>query len=452
MHQRDTGHVNPEATTWHESTENIGMVTPRKTNRTRTGVLALGIATTILLAGCAESTEAGSTGSGEGLPPGSSMEEYQAAFEDIDPIQLNTQSPAPQGSATGAPIEKWTAAVEEWSGGKITFEIAFSNAIAGPTEIDDALNDGRLDVASTLPIYEPDEYPANAALIETGFISNQTPVLGVLQSNAWPNEVAFNTEEVMTEFEDNGMVPMIPVFNSGSQGMFCSSPKTSLSDFNGVTASASGTAQTQQISALGASPTTVAYTELFESLQRGVVECANASTTVAVLGGFTSEAPHLTISPDAGFALAPGGWTFSKSRWDELPLVAQQLMWDKLDVYIASNIEDKIYPNTGEAAKIIRENNGSVNEFGDDAADKLRAENDKLLEEVRETDAVADPDALVDGAVESADKWLTSIEELGFTGEIGYEDFDQNFDPAEYDLTEYTEMIMSEIWSVNRPE
>lgn len=428
------------------------MVTPRKTNRTRTGVLALGIATTILLAGCAESTEGASTGSGEGLPPGSSMEEYQAAFEDIDPIELQIQSPAPKGSTTGLPYERWAETVTEWSDGKITFEFAYSNAIAEPTEIDDALNDGRLDVASTLPIYEPDEYPANAALIETGFISDQTPVLGSLQSNAWPNEVAFNNEDVMNEFEEHGLVPLVPIFNSGAQGMFCNEPKTGLDDFKGVTSSSAGTAQSAQIAALGASPTTVAYTEMFESLQRGAVECGNASTTVAVLGGFISAAPHLTISPDAGFALAPGGWTFSKARWDELPLVAQQLMWDSLDVYIAANVADKIWPNIAEASKVIRENNGSVNEFDPDAADAIRAENEKLLESLRSTDAVSDPDALVDDSLASAEKWLTEIEGLGFSGDIGYEDFDQNFDPAEYDVTEFTDRVMEEIWSVHRPE
>src|SRR5690606_25293408 len=232
----------------------------------------------------------------------------------------------------------------------------------------------------------------------------------------------------------------------------CNSKRTSLDDFEGATSSASGTAQSQQIRALGASPTTVAYTEMFESLQRGVVDCANASTTVGVLGGFISEAPHLAISPDAGFALAPGGWTFSKARWDELPLVAQQLMWDKLDVYIASNIEDKIFPNTAESAKIIRENDGSVNEFAPDAADAMRGASEEILEEVRASDAVSDADALVDDAEAAAEKWLTEVEGLGFTGEIGYADFDQEYDPAEYDLTEYTKRIMEEIWSVQRPE
>jgi TRAP-type C4-dicarboxylate transport system substrate-binding protein len=212
------------------------MVTQRRIFRPGVAAMALGLVSVLALAGCAEESEAGSgsSGSGEGLELGATMEEYQQAFEDIDPIELQIQSPAPQGSTTGLPYERWAETVTEWSGGKITFEFAFSNAMAGPTEIDDALNDGRLDVASTLPIYEPDEYPAIAALIETGFISNQTPVLGSLQSNAWPNEVAFNNEDVMKEFEEHGLVPLVPIFNSGAQGMFCTEPRTSLDDFKGL--------------------------------------------------------------------------------------------------------------------------------------------------------------------------------------------------------------------------
>ncbi len=35
----------------------------------------------------------------------------------------------------------------------------------------------------------------------------------------------------------------------------------------------------------------------------------------------------------------------SSQAWDSLPpLVAQQLLWDSLTVYLESNIEDKILP------------------------------------------------------------------------------------------------------------
>lgn len=427
------------------------MAAQRRIARPGVAAAALGLISALALAGCAEDSADGSSGAGEGIEAGASMEEYQEAFADVDPITLNTQSPGPKGSATGAPIEKWVAAVEEWSDGKITFDVAYSNAVAEPTEIDDALVDGRLDVASTLPIYEPSEYPANTALIETGFISDQTVIAGALQSNAWPNEVAFNNEEIMAEFEDHGIVPMVPIFNSGAQMLLCSEPRTSLADIKGAAVSSSGTAQSKQIEALGGSPATVAYTEVFESVERGVVDCANATLTVGVLGGFIPAAPHATVNPEVGFALAPGGWSFSKDTWDSLPLVAQQLMWDKLDVYIASNIEDKIWPNTAEAAKLVRENGGSFQDFEPDAVGAMEEANAELLDAVRSGDGVSDADALVDAAEESAAKWFDEVEALDIPAEVGYQDFDQNFTEGDLDMTAFTELVMDDIWSERRP-
>jgi TRAP-type C4-dicarboxylate transport system substrate-binding protein len=431
------------------------MVRALNRSRTRAGVLALGIASSLVLAGCADTTEStggGSQGSGEGVPFGATMEEYQEAFADVDPIELQAQSTAPKGSTTGAPFEQWAEAVTEWSDGKITFDWAYSNAVAPVMEVDNALNDGRLDVGVPLPIYEPDEFPAMAALLDTLVLSDQSPILGAIHSDVWPIDVALNNESVMSEQEEHGLVQLVPVFAAGAQTMWCSEPKTSLDDFKGVPISASGTAQTAQVAALGASPTQVSFTEEFTSLQRGVIECSNSNSTTGALGGYISEVPHLTTSPEFGFAPGTGSWAVSKLTWDELPLVAQQLMWDKVDVFLASNVEDKVFPNHAEAAKVIRENDGSVNEFDTDAAEALRAASEEILNQVRQTDAVSDPDALVDAAIDSSDTWRTKLEDAGFTAEVGYEEFDQEYDPAEYDITKYTDLAMEDIYSAHRPE
>ncbi len=80
--------------------------------------------------------------------------------------------------------------MEEWSDGKITFDIAYSDAIAKSTEIDNAIVDGRLDIGQVLAVYEPKEFPATSALLDASVLSDQSVVTGVLQSNAWPADVA----------------------------------------------------------------------------------------------------------------------------------------------------------------------------------------------------------------------------------------------------------------------
>lgn len=423
-----------------------------RTRRTLRAFVALAATSTLALSACAEGGRGSNSAGGEGLDVGATKADYVAAFAELDPINLRTQSPAPKGSPTGKNVEDYLAAVEEWSDGKITFDITYSNAVAPPAEVDDALNDGRLDLGQVLPIYEPSEYPATRALIETGFISNQSPVVGALQSNAWPNEVAFNSQDVMDEWDDHGLVPLVPVYNSGSNGLFCADPRTDLSEIAGTSVGSGGTAQSQQIQALGGSPASVTYTELFESLQRGVVGCTVSSPTTSVLGGFLPEAPHVVIDPGAGFALAPGGMAFSKISWEGLPLIAQQLFWDKLDVFIGGNIADKIWPNTVAAAEGAKAAGGSIGPFAKDARDALLAENEAILSEIANYDGISDGAALVSDAQDAADRWLTVVtDDLGYTDEVGYNDFDTWYSEGEIDIEPFTSRLLADVFAEHRP-
>lgn len=415
----------------------------------RPGFAAIVMAGAMVLAGCAED-QGSASGGGDGVAAGATKEQYQAAFDGVSPVKLRTQTPAPKGAATGLPMEKYYQAVTDWSGGKITWDVAYSNAVAQPAEIDDALTDGRLDFASVLPIYEPSEYPANAALIEGGVISDQSAVKGVLSSNAWPNEVAFNTPEVMREFEDRGLVAVLPVYNSGANALFCSQQRTGLAALKGASVGAGGTAQSAEITALGGSPSSIPYTELFESLQRGVVDCTVSSPTVAVLGGFAAAAPQVVIDPDAGFALAPGGLAFSRTTWDGLPLVARQLLWDRLDVFIASNIVDKIFPNNAKMAKTVKDAGGGVRTFDPDARAALQAANDQLMEKLRGTKAVSDGSGFVDAMRKASGAWDARVAQLGYA-DVGYADFDTWFTGQNVDLAKYTAQVMETVFNARRP-
>ncbi|HLU96689.1 MAG TPA: TRAP transporter substrate-binding protein DctP [Thermobifida alba] len=430
------------------------MVTRRgsKDAAPRASWVALGVVGALALTGCAETGTGAGGGSGQGVEYGASMEEYHAAFADVEPITLTTQSPAPKGSITGANVEAYFEALTEWSDGKLQFDIAYSNAIVEPAEADDALIDGRLDIAQVLPIYEPSEYPANAALIEASFLSDHSVVVGALQSNAWPLETAFDTPEILQEYEDKGIKLMMPSYNSGSNALFCSKERRGLDDLKGMQAAAGGQAQSKEIEALGGSAASVAYPELYESLQRGVVDCSVSSLTVGVLGGFIEAAPHVVVDPDAGFALAPGGMAVSQATWDSLPLVARQLMWDRLDVFLTSNIADKIWPNIVEASTQVAEAGGSIEVFEDDARKALNKANAELLEDLRGTPAIADGDAFVDRMEESAAKWLQIVEEdLGYTNETDYNGFADWYTADAVDLEPYVTRVYEEILLEHRP-
>jgi TRAP-type C4-dicarboxylate transport system substrate-binding protein len=188
---------------------------------------------------------------------------------------------------------------------------------------------------------------------------------------------------------------------------------------------------------------------LYEALQRGAVDCTVAGTTVGVLGGFVPAAPHLVIDPSAGFVIAPGSLAVSQATWDELPLVAQQLLWDRLDVFVRSNLEDKVWPNVVDAVTQAREAGGGVSEFDDDARGAVRAITESVVREISTSQALDAPADFVAAAQASAQSWTTLVEK-----NVG-SDWDYNaFAGGEVEAPEidwYMDRLFGEVFLPHRP-
>ncbi|WP_244928931.1 TRAP transporter substrate-binding protein DctP [Nocardioides sp. W7] len=422
---------------------------PSHRSRT-TWLTTLALLPALALASCASDPDT-ETASGEGVEHGASKAEYAEAFADVDPIVLNTQTPAPKGSVTGSYMELYLEAIEEWSDGKITFETAYSNAIAPPEEIDDALADGRLDLGLVLPIYEPSEYPANAALMEVSVLSDHAPVTGTLQHNAWPNQLAFDTPEILSEFADHDMKLMLPFYTSGSNALLCSEARSDLGSIKGAQVSVGGASVGVQASGLGASPVSVQYTELFESLERGVIDCSMTSMNVAVLGGIIEAAPHVALDPEVGLALSPGAMAMSQATWESLPLAAQQLLWDRLDTFVKGNVADKIWTSTAQASAAVIDAGGSFSPLADDARKALERTNEEILTKLAGSGAVADGEAFVEAAREASDTWRSKVGELGYEDEVDYNEFGTWYTPEKVDAEAYAESFYDEILLPHRP-
>jgi TRAP-type C4-dicarboxylate transport system substrate-binding protein len=418
-----------------------------KTRWWAAGAAALMVAT---LAACAEDGGGQTQEKGDGIDFGATQEEYAEALADIDPITIKAQSPSPKGSLTGAKFEGYMQAVEEWSDGKITFDIAYSNAIAPPTEVDDALNDGRLDMGSVVLTYEPQEYPANALLADVTFAGSQGAFVGLMASNTWWLDVGYQTEEMFTELADNGGKLLVPAFNSGLIALNCAEPITSLADFKGSQIINGTAAQAKTLEALSAVPISMAYPEIFESLQRGVADCSMNSLLVSQLGGFESLVPHATIDSGAGFGSGPGGLAFSQEAWDSYPLVVQQLLFDRLDAFMVSNFES-VWQVISEVTAAYAEAGGGVSEYDADAREAIAKLNAERLVELRGSDAVADADAFIDNVEASIEKWNTMIvDELGYE-EVPYDDFAEFYANNQPDLQPLVDAVFEEILLEHRP-
>ncbi|MBK1787321.1 TRAP transporter substrate-binding protein DctP [Prauserella cavernicola] len=405
------------------------------------------------LTGCAtrgQGAEARSAG-GPGVPFGTSKQDYRAALADMEPVTLTLQSSATQGAAVGRRFEAYAAALEDWSGGRISVDIAFSNAIASSADVDDALADGRLDLGSITPSSEPSRYPAHAALWDMAFVGRQTPVDGFLQFHGAYLEASSRVPETTEEFAARGITVLAPAFSSGATGMLCTTPRNDLASFAGAAVATIARTQNTQVEALGGAPTSLTYGELFEGLERGVVQCATASLTVAGLQGYIPAAPYLVIDDETGFQVSGAVFGVSTAMWSSLPLAAQQLMFDRLDVFYEASLESGL-ESFKSALQQVESSGGDVVDLSADAEAALTEANDRIREQTRHNDKVSDPDGMVDALAGAVERWGRITEEMGYRdGKPGYADFAAEYEPGSIDVSPFVDRLFSEVLREDRP-
>src|SRR5688500_3363503 len=416
---------------------------------------AIGVVAVLASAGCAESGSGGggaAAAGGDGVEFGASKADYIEAFESVDPIALNAQAVQPKGAVNGRAIEEYVAALEEWSGGKIEVELSFSSAIAPVPEVDNAFVDGRLDMGITAPMYEPSEYPATNVLVSgASLLGNQGATRGVLESAAWPNQLALDSEALMSELEEHGVRPLVPFLPNGPSVTMCSSEGRDLDAFNGRQIGVAGEAQASQAEALGASPATVVTPEVFEGLQRGAIDCSVQSAPGTVLSGGIPVAPHLTIDPELGMPSAWGSWSFSSATWDTLPVVAQQLILDRLDVFYESHVKNNIWAAIQQMVEQVEEAGGTIGPFEADARDVIEETRQEAVAELGDGEVLDDQSAFVEEMQAAAEQWRQEVEQLDVVEDVAYEDFTSWFAESQVDLKPYVEKLMDEVYLPHRP-
>nr|WP_249277307.1 TRAP transporter substrate-binding protein DctP [Rhodococcus sp. 06-621-2] len=405
-------------------------------------------ATVVVVTSCTTTTESNS--GGPGIEYGATLDQYQAAFGDIEPVHLYAQTPGPQGSFVSDKMEIYYDAVTEWSGGKVTFDIFYANAIAGASEIDDALGDGRTDIDGFAVANQPAEYPAVNTLVNASFLGDMSPIAGILQSHAWLLESAYATEEVAQEFADNDMHLLMPSYNGGGMALLCTEEAQTLDQLRGRQISAAGRTQGAQISGLGAIPVSASYSELYESLQRGVVDCTATSVQNAVLGGYLGLTPEVVIDPAAGFALTFGSVALNENRWNSMPLLVQQLLFDRLDVFLETNIRTS-WDAMVQGVHDIQDAGGTITEFAPDARERLQSVNDQQLELLKQSPALEDAATSMTEWAATASRWSTLVRDLGYDETMTYPEFADFYDTDAIDLGPYVDAVFDEVLLDHRP-
>ncbi|GAA4478194.1 hypothetical protein GCM10023190_19190 [Enteractinococcus fodinae] len=415
------------------------------------GSVGAALSSLMLLTACAGAVgDTNASAQGEGFEYGASQEEVDAVIEDLEPVTLvyqpSASSPNKPSAVTGMSFKE---AVEERSGGKITLDMVWGQAIAGYPEIDDALADGRIDISYHVPIYDPAAYPTIDAYNKLTQYSSADPLTGEAISQAMMSELAWNNDQLMQEYEEKGLTPLSPLLSSGDYWMACNSPGVAMEDWNGRQLRIGGTAQTTITESIGASPVSMEYGETFEALQRGTVDCTFVQAQVAGSTGILEVAPHVSLFSEGRMTGGATAAHVAGASFKELPLAYQQIIFDaEVDLFhgqLANTLD------SGVASVIdAREAGGGFTAIDPEVEARMSEVQEELVDDLI-ADGVLDEDVR-DELQASAEKWTEIVEELGYTDGGELSELDEWYEPGEVDFRPLGERVFEEAALQHRPE
>ena len=392
-----------------------------------------------------ETTSGDGTDEEQGYEYDAPQEDIDAAVEELEPVTITYQIPATSQQSPQANLgTHYKEAVEERSNGKITVELAWNQSIASYEDLHNALADGRVDMAFTLPSYEPAEFPAFTALNDLLGGDPEPPLTGELETNLAAAEISWQSPEILEEYEQIGVTPFVPVMASASYYSICSDEATELEDWDGLQVRVGSPAALDLVSHLGGSPVSIAGVEAYEALQRGTIDCTLGVLSDAAQGGFFEVAPHLGYPTTTSFPRVAGA-ILTGSGVGELPVAYQQILFDSFDAYFDGSMKAN---GKDEAIAQVNELGGSVVEVSTELQEEIQRFTELQREEVVESGILGED--IVDRLQASREKWTDRVAELGYEDGGTLADFDDWHDP-DADYRPLAQELFQEVMLEHRP-
>lgn len=374
-------------------------------------------------------------------------------LEGMSPVTLRVPTLYGPGHYQTEALEAYGEAVEEDSGGMLQIELYYQDSLVAPAETVPALRDGLIDLSLVVPGYTPSDFPVDVWTSHFAFAETTEPVVGMLNSSAAVMDWAFDQPDMMAEYERQGLVPIVPRFTGhDTYNVLCREPITDLESAKGKRGRVGGPNWTAEIEALDMVPVSLTGAEIYEGFQRGIIDCHVGSGPDMAGLSLWEVGKHYTAMNFSGFS--SGGLMLSKTRWDSLPLAAQQILWDNGMEYVAAWTRGWI---AGMREFVTGGKERSV-AFHEPEADLRKAIEDyqqRAIEAAVDSapEEVSDPEAFVASFRDSYEKWLPVVaDELGYsTGTSSWEEWAESTD-ADPVLDKWADYVQREVLDPRRPE
>lgn len=387
--------------------------------------IALAVALVTMTA-CADGTSGNPSSSGDD------------GLTDMEPVNfsITVSSTSPTTSANRSLIA-FADEVTEKSDGKITFEVAYGDVLVPSTDVLAGVADGRADVAIVQPSVFPNDLPLTAGLFALGVDpGDDYPHVG-LKWAAAVDELVLSQPEFVEEWSDRNLKVLAGVGGYQGYDIFCVNSIPDAASLEGRRVRAPGKEWAAQAVALGMTPVDLPVAELYDGLQRGVVDCAIGAIPTAKTLALWEVAPYVAagvLGTNAAVVVV-----MNEEKYLALPEAARKII-DDATATLWREYANNWLNDYWSVAKEGVEDHGMTFEATDDYRAALNSANDKIISDLAanwEASGVADPEALIDSIYARLDGWDDVL-----VNEVGLEHIEADAKAGAYvELTEYADKM-----------
>ena len=275
------------------------------------------------------------------------------------------QSSDPAGNPNFIFQQGWTETLKEMSGGKVVVELLPVGTIVDYKETQEAVGAGLID----------------GHITDTSYFAGKDPAFGLIANpvGAWsdPSQMIDFVEngggkELMNELLNPYGLHFIGVSTPGLEAFVSKVPLEGVDDLQGVKVRSPEGPIANVFAAAGASPVNLPASEVYTSLDKGVIDAADYSVfSVNQEVGLNDIAPH-PVYP--GFHSLPlVEVSMNKAKWDALPADVQQMFEESVKQFQQTQVQglqerDKAAVEAAEAAGQI-----TVHNWSDEERTKFRS-------------------------------------------------------------------------------
>lgn len=258
-------------------------------------------------------------------------------------FRIKYASASPPGSQTSVPIVWWAEQVEKRSNGRVKIEFFWSGSLIKGPDVLGAVNKGIVPMGKIYTVDYTGQMPLNQ-LANLPFTTDDVYVIQRTVADMIAKYPAFKRE-----YDKQNLV-RLGGLATGTVHLLSKKPIRTMADLQGLSVRARGP-QAQVLKSVGAVPVSVAFGELYEALDRGVIGSTIMYELSVMPYKFNEIASNFTYVGDMGLGHAIQAEVMNKDYYDALPKDVQKILVDTMrdaEIWYAQTFNEKNRKETAQ--------------------------------------------------------------------------------------------------------